>query len=198
MSILDLVNTTLNTTKSSSLSVGAFYKGYQSLKDPSIQWDIDHLWDVCWTIPSSQGYDAKLPKPFDTWFPAIDVTEELASVQLKNFQAFFSTYNIAYMTSHFNISLTYYDTVGRDLTEWIADWINKGIFGKSGNANYIRTLSEYYRVLRVVKLDNAKDIVEGSDNSYMVIPDGNITYQGGSAGGLPQYQSNFIVVGKSQ
>jgi hypothetical protein len=167
------------------------------LKDLSVvrgvEWGRAYLWDCKFGSGREVSPSSIVPapkKPFDTWFPATEVRENLATIQSKEFETHISTLKVPQSTSVFPIEITFIDDYKDTLSDWITDWINKKILG---DGIFLYPLEEVVTALYIAKLKPDKSELHTS--SYMVYPEGELYYEGKSENGLHTYQVTFISVG---
>lgn len=149
--------------------MGVFLPNLESIR--RIDWARSWHWDI-------QFPDA--PEPFKKWFPAIDVDENLGTVDEYNFTAGFSSYNVPKSSQGFTLSVTFPDNSELVLENWFSDWINKEIFKSGrGGATYIATVASCSKEVKIAKLAPANRLI--SLNTYLVFPTGNLNYRGSSS-----------------
>lgn len=160
-----------------------------------IRWGKTYLWDI---------YFPEAPSPFNNWFPALDVDENLATLNSYEFPGFLSSYKVPQSTSPFDIKVTFTDDINKTLSTWITGWINNEILHGDESSFYVSTLEESSKELHLVKLDEQKQPVttyyangttKPNPMIYLVYPEGPINDIGNSESGLPQYSMTFIVAG---
>lgn len=162
-----------------------------------ITWSKTYLWDI--SFPEA-------PAPFNSWFPAIDVDENLATLNTYDFPGYLGSYKVPLSTSPFDIKVTFTDDINKTLSTWIANWINNEILNGNQTSYHVSTLEESVKELNLVKLnearepvkiyyDNKKTTVRPNPMVYLVYPEGPINDAGNSDSGLSQYSVSFIVAG---
>jgi len=159
----------------------AFLNGIDSVR--AVEWGRTYLWDI-------QFQDPTIPSPFNTWFPAKEVEEELAKLNSHTFTSGISTYKIPQNTETLNVKITFYDNSDYDLLNWLENWINT--ISLNGGF-YVATLSTAAKFLQIIKMDNERNTIDTS--SYWVYPEGTLTYMGNSESGAITYSMNFVIVG---
>lgn len=157
-----------------------------------IEWGKTYLWDVL--FPAA-------PAPFNEWFPATDVTENLATLNEHQIEGYMSTYSVPLSTSEFDINLTFVDDINHTLATWLGYWINTEILNKG---SHISTLAESVKMIIIAKLDGKKQPVNITDpagnkidnpTGYWVYPSGAVNFEGNSESGLPTYQMALKIAG---
>lgn len=171
-----------------------YLKGLDTFKN--LDWGRSYLWD-CTFGPGKQISPTSLIElpgsPFNTWFPATEVRENLATVSSKEFEGYMSTYKVPQSTSFFPIELTFIDDWKETLAQWLADWMNKKILG---DGKYLYPLEEVVAPLYIAKLGPDKQpLAKHGIRSYIVYPEGEIHYEGASENGLHKYTVTFVSVG---
>jgi hypothetical protein len=169
-----------------------YLKNIDSIR--SVEWGRSYLWDCKFgsgveVSPSSQ---IKVPKyPFNTWFPATEVRENLFTLNSKEITGHLSTYKLPQSTSLFTVELTFIDDYKDSLSDWITEWVNKKVLGS--DKGYLYPLEEVVAPLYIAKLN--LDRVPLHTAGYIVYPEGELFYHGQSEGGTHTYQVTFIIVG---
>lgn len=154
----------------------------------TVEWGSSHLWNV-------KFMDGPSPD-FSDWFPALDVNENYGTVVNHQFQGTYTNYSMPKESQEFLIQLTWIDNVADDLLNWMEKWINQIIFVQKGNGLYTEVLYSCSKTLIVEKLTKQRETL--SINTYHVVPDGNIDYQGTATSGLKTYSVTFKVVGSDR
>jgi hypothetical protein len=158
-----------------------------------MEWSRSYLWDV--RFPDA-------PPPFDEWFPATEVEENIATLVSQDFEIGNTTIKIPRATTLFDIKLTFHDDANHTLSNWIASWINDEIM--NGGVCTRRVSDEWInsdgskgstcKPLYVAKLNSMRETI--SLKHYLVYPDGAIYYSGNSQSEVDRYQVTFIIAGK--
>jgi len=154
------------------------------------------------------------------WFPITKFTDEEVSVT--NFEVPGTYYNYAIPKGGkvLGINFTFIDDIENSMFIWAKNWMNpfntvasEGLLKSvatsetsvvtdaGGNlltertglkTKYIKTLSEMVKQITISKLDNQLNTV--TTNSYLVIPDGTLSFSGDSEDGLHTYDMRLIKV----
>ena len=144
-------------------------------------WARAYLWDT-------QFPDA--PVPFNEWFPANDLEEQLAVIENHTMEFFQSTYEIPRASQARRITLTFYDNATHALENWFKDWIRNGIFN-GGTA--VTPLEGCVRDLRVRKLTPKKETLQLT--TYSIFPTGDFSYRGSSDSAPLIFSLGFVIAG---
>lgn len=189
-----------------------------------IEWGNTHHWDVMFTIGTPYNELPPPPYPFNTWFPAIGVEENLATLSSFPIETSLSNTTVPQRSTAFTISLTFYDDVNHTLARWISNWINIEIFN---NGNAVSPVSDIVRMMVFVKyqiikgfkvpigvadsfnplvsgfgavsnLLNPLGIVPYGFKAYYVYPDTTLNYTGDSESGVPTYTVQFNICGDTK
>jgi len=164
---------------------------YVTLEDiKSVEWSRSYLWEV--QFLDGPLLEAEMPSNFQSWFPAIDVQENIATLTEMNIQAYISTYAVPQATTMFDVTITFVDDSDNSLSAWLVDWIN---FITESEDGTIKLLDESCLVMMVNKLKPDREVL--TSNAYLVFPTGAIYYSGNSESGPVQYQVKFIVAGRT-
>lgn len=148
----------------------------------AIQWDKSWLWDICFP-------DA--PPPFGEFFPAQTCKVNLATIQSFQIDAPLTQHKVPWMSSPYEISLTFYDDVKIELLTWLAKWINSIVNTDKG---YVLPIASpgVCRTLQVAKLNTKRELI--SLKTYLVFPDGGaLDYEGDSNSDSPLHSYTFTI-----
>lgn len=182
-----------------------------------IQWGVTYQWDVAFDTAPEYNDLPNPPYPFDTWFPATSVKENLATISSQQFEAHLTNFSIPIRTLEQTIDLTFPDDNHHTLLTFFSDWINKDILN---NGSYIAPVSDIVRKLYVVKYhvktvyktQSVTQTVNGKQttrdkkvpasteiipemNVYYVYPDTTLDFEGNSDSGIHEYSITLKVVG---
>lgn len=151
----------------------------------SVEWGRKYLWDV--------KFDGA-PKPFDEWFPAVEIDEELATLQTHSVEGYLSSYDIPLRSGQHNLKVTLEDDEDNVLSQWFADWINKEILHLDNpTGSHVSTLSSSVKLFHLIKLNSRRESIQASD--YWVFPKGTIVWNGTSQSGSQQFSVNLVISG---
>lgn len=148
----------------------------------AVEWGRTYLWEVRFIGKSA-------PKaPFNDWFPAVHINENLATINTMQISAGTSTYEVPQSTTLFDITIDFVDDVNLTLEKWLTDWINSMVV--DGRVQY---LENCVRDLLVMKLGLDREPI--STKSYRVFPSTALYFDGNSESAVPQYSCKFIIAG---
>jgi hypothetical protein len=179
------------------LGLQSFGIGY--LRD--VEWGKKYLWAIRFTDP-------KPPKPFDTFFPATDVSIPEAQVNSFNFEQGQGSFRVPQRTDVREISLTFYDDSKGTLFNWFKNWIaidilNDNEFISCIKDSHIPKRDPYHhgrvypvRTMEIQKLNEGLEPIEGEVKVYTVYPEGTIEYSGSSGSEAHTYTITFTIVGE--
>lgn len=155
----------------------------------AVEWGAKYLWDIQFVggIRSPAP-----PAPFDAFFPAVDVEEDLAHLDSYNFDGPQDQYKVPMSSSTLHLRVTFYDDEKHTLLTWLKTWINTTILN---DGQYVSTLDACIKKVFLVKLDHRRKPV-GTTAAYWVYPEGTITYSGDSASDPLMYTVSFVITGK--
>lgn len=156
-----------------------FFKGKEQIR--TVDWGSSHLWDVKFEDQ---------PGPFSEWFPAVDVEENVFTMNTLDMEFFMSTYSVPSTTTLFDIRITFLDDVYLTLQDWFVSWVNDTILN---GGQYVSPLEECCRKLHIVKTNYQREIIK--DSSYWVFPKGAMGYSGSSDSGTVSKQIEFLIAG---
>ena len=94
-----------------------FLTGIEQLR--SVEWGKNYLWSV--RFQAKSPYDLKAP--FDQWFPAIEIEENISTLISLPIEAYMATYKIPKSTSVFDVRLTFMDDLNHTVFDWLDDWV---------------------------------------------------------------------------
>lgn len=158
----------------------------------SIEWGKKHLWDVRF-----EAQEGELVEPFNRWFPAIDIDDEVANLTSYQFEAFTRSYKLPQRTQSQSVRLTFTDTAAHDLFEFFNVWINETIFASEGTTHYVRTLTESVRLLQIARLNAQREEIGGLTRSLWVYPEGPLVFNGSSSSDPNNYTIELVIAGAS-
>lgn len=155
----------------------------------TVKWGKPYLWDVRF---HAEG-DYAIPQPFNNWFPAVEVEENVLTLESYNFDAFISTYKIPKSTTLFDIKITFLDDENHTLMGWLRDWVNITILN---DENYVSRVADpgVLRTIQIAKVNSKKEQIYV--DSYFVYPEGALYFQGTSDSGAQMMIMTFIIVGQ--
>ena len=154
----------------------------------AVEWGRTYLWDLKFRKYEGNPKSISPPGKFINWFPAETVTENLAALDMAEFAGFLGAdYNIPKSSSSFGISITFLDDINHSLSTWIANWINKEIMN---GGDYVSTISESVKWVDIAKLNQDRSLQ--TMNSYLVMPKGEINFEGTSESDVPRYTMEFV------
>jgi len=144
-----------------------------------------YLWDI--RIPEA-------PDPFQEWFPASDLDENLFGVDSGLVEFFNFSIQYPKKINLPKITLTMYDREDRVIYKWVRGWIANTMFhmNVAGSFPCVEVLEEVVKEMIVVKLTHDKKIIDLV--SYWVYPEA-IADRNTSGNELSMYSVPFIVAG---
>lgn len=169
-----------------------FLPGIETIR--SVEWSKAFLWDIRF-VPGKDkdGNPDKSLAPFDKWFPAIDVEENLWTLESMQVDTFIGTFKIPRATSSFDLRVTFMDDMKRTVQQWMTSWVNNTILRRNTSIARVEDPG-VARMIQIAKLDSYHQPIE-SPKSYLVYPEGAHYWHGTSQSEVEQYQVNFIIVG---
>ena len=147
----------------------------------AISWGATYLWDI--RFPDA-------PAPFNQWFPATDVEENLATLNTKPLELFISTYEIPLSTTLFDLKITFTDDVKHTIEGWISSWINTDILNDGSG---ITPLADCCKLVQLTKTNFQKEILKSA--SYWVFPKGALYFHGTSDASAVSNMVEFVIAG---
>lgn len=162
----------------------AFLNNIEQLR--AVEWSSSYLWDIRFSGQSSP------PRPFNKFFPAQDVEENLTTLESYQFDLNHKSVKIPHKSSLRTLQITFSDDEQNTLLSWLHEWIDGVIF--NGNGGSVAVLEEAVRRVDLVKMDARRDVIQTS--SYWVYPEGPLTFSGTSEAKMHQYNIQFIIAGR--
>lgn len=167
----------------------AFLTGIEKLRP--IQWSQSYLWDIrIYNTPSSKG-PQKPPNPFDEWIPATSVDDQTADVENMQEEAAHGIFSIPKKGGIRKIKITFVDNAAHALERYFVDWMEVQILNRG---RFTSTLAEAAKYMNIVRLNSKREIQQS--NTYLVIPEGGINYEGSDKADPNSYSVNFVKVGE--
>lgn len=159
--------------------MNVFLKGQRSLR--KVHWGAQYLWDI--RFPNA-------PPPFNAWFPAVDLEENLFSLNTKEYELGHATYSHPIGHDSFDLKITFNDDVKLAIHNWLTKWVRSRIFN---NGLGISPLDQCVEVVQIVKTDFKYNVL--STSSYWVFPRGVMYFTGSSTAQPAQNQIEFVIAG---
>ena len=159
--------------------MNVFMKGQRSLR--KVQWGAQYLWDI--RFPNA-------PPPFNEWFPAVDVEENLFSLNTKEYELGHASFSHPISHDSFDIKVTFNDDVKLAIHNWLTKWVRTRIFN---NGLGISPLDQCVEVVQIVKTDFRYRVLATA--SYWVFPRGVMYFSGTSSASPAQNQIEFVIAG---
>lgn len=141
-------------------------------------------WGKAWTwsvvFPDS-------PAPFNSWFPAHNVTVNLANLEKIDHEAGLTTIATPKSTNMLDLKVSVYDDNKLSLHEWMSKWV-KDAFPDAG---YVQTVSEIIKPVTIAYFDGKGSNIKISQ--YKVFPHGSIYYTGSSDSSSIGNDFDFVI-----
>lgn len=160
----------------------AFLNDIEQLR--KVTWGTRYLWDIRFADPT-------IPSPFNEWFPAVDVEEEVASLESYQFDTPQDVHKVPMTSNSLNMRVTFLDNENMVLFKWLQNWKNTIILN---GGKYISTVSTAAKQVTILKLNHQRVIV--AETTYFVYPEGVLAFTGDSSSDAVTYPVNFVIVGK--
>lgn len=156
--------------------------------------ELQQVREVDWA--STIDWDVRFkdaPAPFNEWFPATDVEENIATMNNHSIEAHMSTYEFPLGSAIFDLQVTFIDDVLYTIHDYLADWINRGILN---GGEYLTPLRRAVRHCEVVRTDGTGRVIYSA--AYWVTPEGGINWQGNSSADVASNSMRFPIAGTAQ
>lgn len=125
----------------------SFLKSLNQIRE--VEWGRSYLWDIKFTDDPIYQI-SELPAPFKDWFPAVDIDENVATLESFAFEGGQTAFRVPARTSPFELKITFLDDENYTLLDWVRTWINKDIL-KDG-AGTVATLAEAIKTVEIVRM----------------------------------------------
>lgn len=199
----------LNVDKMLESSLGLDEFGIGQLR--SIEWSRKYLWSfgfVDLKDPNTRG-DAGPKKPFNSFFPCVDVDETITTLNTFQGEAYMTNFKVPQSGDIKSLKVTFLDDQENSLYNFFQNWINTEILN---NGRYVSPLEECVKAVKLNKLKlasigeiiqevgslagftNEENSIQNS-NTYWVFPEGAITYNGGSSSEVNIYSVDLVIAG---
>ncbi len=146
----------------------------------SIQWSYKFLWDIKFLpLPLRPPLLANTANielaPFNKWLPAIEVVDEMASVETTTFELANTSFEIPTHSTNKSLTVTFIDDIDLTLHHWFTSWMKKGILNDNTGLSYV---ADSLRTIQIQYLDT--DMKPTYIASHKVFPKGIIAFNGSS------------------
>lgn len=169
---------------------GIWLKSVEQMRQ--VEWGKKWYWDVKFPNPGKNAASGNRSLKLSDWFPALNVEENIWTLNTKEFSGGFTTFEIPQSTTLFNLKITFADDIYLTVHEWVTKWVNDEILmGNTPTAQGILCLEKAVKQVNVVKFDNHQSIVKS--NSYWVFPKGAMYFTGESEANIHQNELEFII-----
>ena len=163
---------------------GAKIKSYLT----NITWGSNHLWDI--KFPDA-------PEPFNKWFPAIGVEENVYTLEEYTWSSYLTDFTIPKNSTHFTLSITALDDINNTLMNWITHWVNNEILNavpaNEDDYGKISPLSKSVKLVELVRLNQQQEPTYRAN--YWVFPYGEHNWVGENEAGVPNRSYTFNIAG---
>lgn len=158
----------------------SFLPGLDAVRQ--VEFGRKYLWDMAFdpTTPA--------PAPFNSWFPATDVDEDIALLESHTIEGFLSNYKIPLRSRQKHLKITMEDDQKNVLSQWFSQWINVTIL-QSGLA--VAALNTSVKLLHLIKQDSQR--ITLTQANYWVYPEGDISWLGSSASASQEFAVSFVI-----
>jgi len=149
-----------------------------------VEWGKSFLWDF--RIPDA-------PAPFDQFFPAIDIEENLANLESFNFEGYNNSFKIPQKRTVKDVKVTFVDDYKNSGLSFFTQWVSNEIFRENERYSTTATLQDAAKQILIQKLPSTRgDALLQS--SYLVYPEGPLAFRGNSESGLLIHQVTLVIV----
>ncbi len=160
----------------------------------SIQWSYKFLWDIKFLPispkPPLLANNANLElAPFNNWLPAIEVVDEMASIETTAFEMANSSFEIPTHTTNKTLTVTFIDDIDLTLHHWFDSWMKQGILNNNTGLSYV---ADSLRTIQIQHLDT--DMKPTYIASHRVFPKGMISFNGSSESANQTLEVSFAKI----
>jgi hypothetical protein len=148
-----------------------------------VEWAKNFLWDMM---------IVGAPAPFDSWFPATEVTEPLASLASHQFTHHIQEFAVPKNTTMSQMSITFLDSYNYKLAQFMSDWYASIL----GDYTGLQCLTDAVKEIHIQKLSYRRNVL--SHHQYWCYPDGAFNLQLSSSPGPLTHQITLNVAGSNQ
>jgi hypothetical protein len=199
----------LNADKFLESSLGLDQFGIGQLR--SVEWGRKYLWSFNFLKLDENIQGLQIPpKPFDKFFPCVDIDENESTIEVFNGEAYGTAFQVPLKGAVSTVRVTFIDDNNHTLYNFFNNWMKNDILN---GGRYITPLEEAVKAIEIrrVKLSSLSDyaneigslvgLTESSDNGisatskYWVFPTGDLVYNGGSTSDTQMYSVNLVVAG---
>lgn len=158
----------------------------------STEWAKKYLWELKFVnaISNDQVQNPTPNSPFDEWFPAIDIEENVANLETLTKDVYGTNFSIPLKGSLKTMKITFLDDINHTVFNFMRNWINVEILN---NGLYTSTLEKSIKAVQVNQLNNARGMVEST--TYAIFPQGSLTRVGSSSSDGQAYSMDFTIAG---
>lgn len=149
-----------------------------------VQWGRTYLWEI-------QFLGNTPPSPFNAWFPATDVRENLYTLQTQGFSMAASTFDVPSGSTNSDLNITFYDDEKHTLANWFTEWVQE-VLGIKNNRR-LQTIAEASRLIMIKKLNSYQQMI--AQNTYLVYPKDSLYFEGNSQADIHKYSIPLVVTG---
>lgn len=158
----------------------------------NVDWGVSYNWD-CQFLPPDNP-----PDPFDVWFPAVSIEENIVNVVPYQFASTMSSYALPQSSYIPDFRVTFHDDDIGTLYRWFQKWVNVDTFHFDMEAPYLTVLGDLVRAFRYIKYtfneNGSRNIF--SDRIFWVYPEGSLPDSGGSDPSLKTFTIMLRVCGR--
>lgn len=170
----------------------------------NVSWDKRHLWTV-------DFIGVEIPRPFNSFFPAQDITYTLANIETDTIPFGQTEILIPAKQKAKEVTITFYDDENKTILKFLKDWIDLDIFN---NGEYVSGVDDNHNVvvkrlvdigtnqvrptrdIEIKLLDSYKKTV--MSNKYAIFPTGELTFSGSHASEASTYTMSFFIISEEK
>jgi len=182
----------------------AFLKTQKQVQ--TVNWGRTHLWDVRFRGTALNDLQPP-PSPFNDWFPANDVDNMVLALDSHTIDTPLRGYKLPKSSGAKEIKLTFYDDENGTLEQWLEEWVNEKILHDEYYVEYLENCVlalEFLRLRSSLKTDpistteniRGRPTLENSQRTYLVYPEGTLSFHGDSDANIHTYNMNFVICGR--
>lgn len=140
--------------------------------------------------------DSGLTKPFDTWFPAVEVDYGDSDIQMQTIETPIGNVNIPKSIAETSVRITFHDDYKGTIEKWLSKWI-KNIGSWDKGLNY---LDECYKSIQIKRLSPVGNSTNGLKQvldytRLLIVPDGTFNINLSQNNQAKIFSMDFKIVG---
>ena len=155
-----------------------------------VQWGTDYDWELKFNKGSG------LTKPFDEWFPAVEVDDALHDIESQSFDLANATASLPKGVAETPLRITFHDDYKGTLEKWLLAWMKKIADFNKG----VLPLDESTKIVSINRLAPYSETVTGlkkvlDTKTYRIYPNGTFSDNKSQNSKAKVFSMEFKIVG---